>query len=117
MGVIDPADRNPSGYHRFMTVIPPPALESLRARRDEIALLVRRHRGEGFSVFGSVATGADRADSDIDFLVKFAPGSSLTDLLHLQDDLSQLLGRPVDVVSEAALKPRDGHILAEAIAI
>jgi predicted nucleotidyltransferase len=49
--------------------------------------------------------------------VKFAPGSSLTDLLHLQDDLSQLLGRPVDVVSEAALKPRDGHILAEAIAI
>lgn len=70
-----------------------------------------------FSVFGSVATGRDRADSDVDFLVRFAPGSSLVDLLHLQDDLAELLGRPVDVVSEAALKPRDCHILAEAVAI
>lgn len=39
------------------------------------------------------------------------------DLPRLQDELADFLGRPVDVVSEAALKPRDCHILAEAVAI
>ena len=37
------------------------------------------------------------------------------DLLHLQDELSELLGSPVDVVSTGGLKPRDEHILGEAI--
>lgn len=100
-----------------MTAAPLSGLELLRARRDEIAGIVARHNGVRFAVFGSVATGRDQEDSDIDFLVSFAPGSSLLDLLHLQDDLARLLGKPVDVVSEAALKPRDGHILAEAVAL
>lgn len=100
-----------------MTASPPSGLDRLRARRDEIASLVTRHHGVSFAVFGSVATGRDDADSDIDFLVRFAPGSSLLDLLHLQDDLAELLGKPVDVVSEAALKPRDSHIRSEAVAI
>lgn len=93
------------------------SMDVLRSRRDEIAAVVARHHGVSFSVFGSVATGKERADSDIDFLVRFAPGSSLLDLLQLQDELAGLLNKPVDVVSEAALKPRDGHILDEAVAI
>jgi hypothetical protein len=84
-------------------------------RRAEIADLVRRHRGRSVAVFGSVARGEDHAGSDIDFLVHFEPGSSLFDLLHLQDELSELLGNPVDVVSVGGLKPRDEHILEEAI--
>ncbi|HVW31966.1 MAG TPA: nucleotidyltransferase domain-containing protein [Acidimicrobiia bacterium] len=59
--------------------------------------------------------GEDDAGSDIDFLVEFEPGSSLFDLLHLQDDLSELLGVPADVVSAGGLKPRDDHIRLEAI--
>lgn len=51
------------------------------------------------------------------FLVQFEPGSSLFDLLHLQDDLEELLGCPVDVVSVGGLKPRDDLIRAEAIAL
>jgi predicted nucleotidyltransferase len=39
----------------------------------------------------------------------------LFDLLHLSDELERILGRPVDVVSEGALKPRDEHIRAEAV--
>jgi uncharacterized protein len=84
-------------------------------RRAEITELARRHRGRSIAVFGSVARGEDDAGSDIDFLVEFEPGSSLFDLLHLQDDLSELLGVPVDVVSAGGLKPRDHHIRLEAI--
>jgi predicted nucleotidyltransferase len=66
-------------------------------------------------VFGSVARGEDQAGSDIDFLVEFEAGSSLFDLIHLQDELSALLGCRVDVVSVGGLKPRDAHILEEAL--
>lgn len=47
--------------------------------------------------------------------MRFAPGSSLFDLMRLQDELAGLLGRPVDVVSAGALKDRDAHILSEAV--
>lgn len=59
----------------------------------------------------------DTDASDIDILVWFAPGSSLFDLAHLSDELEQILGRPVDVVPEAALKPSDAHIRAEAVRV
>lgn len=85
------------------------------SRRAEIADLARCHRGRSIAVFGSVARGDDHADSDIDFLVDFEPGSSLFDLLHLQDELSALLGCRVDVVSVGGLKPRDEHILGQAL--
>ena len=83
--------------------------------RAEIAALARRHRGRSIAVFGSAARGEDGAGSDIDFLVDFEPGSSLFDLLHLQDELAELLGVPVDVVSVGGLKARDEHIRLEAI--
>ena len=83
--------------------------------RGEITELARRHRGRSIAVFGSVARGDDQAGSDIDFLVDFEPGSSLFDLVHLQDELSALLGCPVDVVAVGGLKPRDQHILEEAL--
>lgn len=87
----------------------------IEQHRAEIADLVRRHRGRSVAVFGSVARCEDDGSSDIDFLVEFDPGSSLFDLLHLQDALSGLLGCPVDVVSAGGLKPRDDHIRREAV--
>ena len=85
--------------------------------RDEIADAVGRHRGRSVAIFGSVARGDDTDDSDIDLLVDFEPGSSLFDLLHLQDELTALLGCPVDVVSAGGLKPRDEHIRREALTL
>jgi predicted nucleotidyltransferase len=64
-----------------------------------------------------VARGDDTDVSDIDFLVLFETGSSLFDLLHLQEDLETLLGRSVDVVSVGGLKERDDHIRREAMSI
>ena len=84
---------------------------------QQIRALVRQHNGRSIQLFGSVARGDAGAGSDIDFLVHFEPGSSLFDLLHLQDDLEALLGRRVDVVSSGGLKERDAHIRREAIAL
>lgn len=92
-------------------------LDLVREHRDEVQAAVERHHGLTFAVFGSAARGDDTEASDIDLLVRFAPGSSLFDLLHLSDELEGILGRPVDVISEAALKPRDGHIRAEAVRV
>ncbi len=78
---------------------------------------MRRHKGRRVSIFGSVARGEERPSSDIDFLVEFEPGSSLFDLLHVRDDLSDLLGVSVGVVSAGGLKDRDDHILREAVPI
>lgn len=92
-------------------------LDEMRDRSAEIRSLVRRHHGIDVAVFGSVARGDEGPASDVDFLVRFDEGSSLLDVLHLRDELSELLKRPVDVVSERALKPRDDRIRAEAIAL
>ena len=85
------------------------------SHRDEIAAAVQRHHGRSIAIFGSVARGEDTDESDIDFLVDFKPGSSLFDLLHLQDELSTILGCAVDVVSSGGLKDRDDHIRNEAV--
>lgn len=84
-------------------------------RRSEIAEIVRRHKGRSVSLFGSTARGEDTASSDLDFLVEFDHDSSLLDLLRMQDELAALLGCSVDVVSTRGLKPRDTHIVAEAV--
>ena len=87
----------------------------VESNRLEILEIVRRHRGRSVSVFGSVARGDERTDSDIDFLVEFEEGSSLFDLLHISEELEALLGTPVDVVSVGGLKERDHHIRSEAV--
>lgn len=89
----------------------------VEVRSDEIHELVRRHHGRGVSLFGSAARGDDHAESDFDFLVEFEPGSSLFDLMDLEEALESLLGSPVDVVSVGGLKDRDDHIRREAVPI
>ena len=89
--------------------------EMLAARRDEILAIVKRHHGRSVAIFGSVARGDDHPGSDIDFLVDFEPGSSLFDLMHITDELTKLLNRPIDVVGLDGLKDRDDHIRREAI--
>lgn len=73
----------------------------------------------GFSrlaVFGSVARGESTPTSDIDFLVEARKGTTMFDLVRLQDVFQQVLSREVDVVSWGGLKPRiDDDIRREAV--
>ena len=70
------------------------------------------------AVFGSVARGEDRPESDVDFLVRMDAERSLLDRIALIHDLEDLLHCKVDVVNERALHHmlRD-QILAEGVAL
>jgi predicted nucleotidyltransferase len=92
-------------------------MEAVENHRDAIHVIAGRYRARSISVFGSVARGDDGPHSDIDFLVEFEPGASLLDLMRIQDDLEELLGCRVDVVSAGGLKDRDDHIRHEAVLV
>ena len=87
------------------------------AHSDEIKALLSQRHAVSIRVFGSVARGEDHEGSDVDFLVEFAPGASILDQVHLEAELRALLNCDVDVVPVGGLKSRDGHVLAEAVAL
>jgi uncharacterized protein len=101
--------------HDAQTAAAAPLRSLVQQRRTAIKRLVAQHGGQRVRLFGSVARGQEHADSDIDLLVDFGPGSSLFDLLHLSQELEALLGHRVDVVSRGGLKARDAAILDEAV--
>jgi predicted nucleotidyltransferase len=74
--------------------------------RDALTSLCRRWQIAELSVFGSVARGSSRADSDVDLLVTFRADAlwSTLDLVDLREELAKLLGRPVDLVEEKAIR-------------
>jgi predicted nucleotidyltransferase len=90
----------------------------LREKREEILRIAARHGARNVRVFGSLARGEADERSDVDFLVEMEPGRSLFDLGGLQYELEQLLGCPVDVVTERGLKPRiRDRVLREAVRV
>jgi uncharacterized protein len=87
----------------------------LRLKRDEILRIAAQRGAHNLRIFGSVARGTASVNSDIDVLVDMELGRSLFDLGGLLSDLQDLLGRPVDVVTEAGLRRRiRARVLAEA---
>lgn len=90
----------------------------VRERRREILDIAARHGAHDIRIFGSVARG-DAADaSDLDLLVRFEPGRSLLDHGGLIDDLEELLGVKVDVVSERGMRDRfRQRVMTEAVAL
>ena len=77
--------------------------EVLDGKREEILRIAAKHGAYNVRVFGSVARGDARPDSDVDFLVQMEDSRSLFDFCHLIDDLENLLGRKVDLVEPAGL--------------
>lgn len=72
---------------------------SLDIDPDTLADFCRRHHIVRLSLFGSHIKGTARPDSDIDLLVEFEPGAriSLFDMAGMEIELSDLLGRKVDL--------------------
>jgi predicted nucleotidyltransferase len=92
-------------------------LDQLRTQREAIAALSRRYGARHVRVFGSVARGEERPDSDVDLLVELDHGYDLfAQRLPLTERLSELLGRRVDLVPEHELNRHlREHVLQEAI--
>lgn len=80
-------------------------LERLNSKRTELMRVAAAHKARSLCVFGSVARGEDKPDSDIDFLVEFEADASLLDLIGLQQDIEALLGRRADVVTPNGVSP------------
>ena len=79
-------------------------LDELRAQRSTIALLCSQYGARRMRVFGSVARGEERPDSDVDFLVEFPRGYDLfAQRLPLTEKLAELLNRRVELIPEHEL--------------
>jgi hypothetical protein len=93
-------------------------LETLRTeRKADILALAERHGARNLRVFGSVARGDNREDSDVDFLVDMDNGRSLFDLIRFKLDLEDLLEMPVEVVTTNSLRYIRDRVLSEARSI
>jgi predicted nucleotidyltransferase len=79
----------------------------LAVDRERLAAICERYGVAQLLIFGSVVRGAARPDSDIDVLYDLLPGHRLGwEIEDLSDELSELFGRPVDLVSRAGLHER-----------
>ncbi len=92
-------------------------LDQLHRQRDAIHAACRQYGARRIRVFGSVARGEERADSDIDFLVDFPIGYDLfAQRLPLTETLSEITGRPLDLIPEHELnKHLREAVLREAV--
>lgn len=80
------------------------ASENLVAH-EELVALCKKYRIRELSVFGSVARGEGKADSDVDLLVEFEAGVVHgLDYFALEEELARLFGRPVDLATKKWLK-------------
>jgi predicted nucleotidyltransferase len=82
-------------------------------QRDEVIRILAGHRMQiravgvkSLALFGSVARGDDRPDSDIDVLVEFHGAATFDQYMDLKFLLEELLGRRVDLVSTKGLRPQ-----------
>jgi hypothetical protein len=85
---------------------------------ERIVPILRRRGIRKAGVFGSIVRGEDSDQSDIDVLVELPRGLSLLDFVSIKLELERTLGRKVDLIEYAGLKPRiRERILREEVAI
>ncbi len=90
----------------------------LKSRREEILQIAAKHGAHNLRIFGSVARGEADSNSDVDLLVEFKRGTTLLGHAALEQELEELLGIKVDVVSERGLRDKiRERVLREAVAI
>jgi predicted nucleotidyltransferase len=85
-----------------------PVGQIISSLQDALPRLRSRYGVQELGLFGSAARGSDDPDSDLDILVRFLPGTSVTlfSFSRLACDLEDLLGRRVDLVEDhAGLRP------------
>lgn len=80
--------------------------------RDRIAVFCERYAISRLAFFGSVLTNDFHPHSDVDVLVSFADNThwSLFDLVTMQEELEDILGRKVDLVERRVIENSDNYI-------
>ncbi|MGH3505973.1 MAG: nucleotidyltransferase family protein [Nocardioidaceae bacterium] len=82
-----------------------PVGRRVSAHRSELLKALDRHGVRNARVFGSVARGDDRDDSDVDLLVELPENTGLLTIARIEAELEAILGTTVDLVSAGGLKP------------
>lgn len=92
-------------------------MSAMELPREEIKAFCQRWRITELSVFGSAVRDDFRPDSDVDLLVTFDPDAhwTLFDMARMRDELKELLGREVDLVSRRGVEASRNPIRREAI--
>jgi hypothetical protein len=90
---------------------------AIRIDKTEIADFCRRWQITEFALFGSVLRDDFGPQSDVDVLVTFSPDArwSLMDHVHIQDELSEVVGRKVDLVSRYGIERSANYLRRRAI--
>ncbi len=73
---------------------------------QSIVPILKQNDVEFAGVFGSRARGDAREDSDLDLLIRFSKPKGFVKFIHLENELAQILGTKVDLVTERSLKSR-----------
>lgn len=73
--------------------------------QGRLAEFCRRHAIVRLRIFGSAARGEERPDSDVDLIADFGGRIGFFELIRAEDDLTELFGRPVDLLTEPGISP------------
>lgn len=76
--------------------------EALQGHRDSVLRIAAGLGARNVRLFGSVLHGEDTEDSDVDLLVDVPKGTTLLDMVRLQNAIEEELGVPVDVLTAVA---------------
>lgn len=92
-----------------------PLLDTLLAKRAEVLDVASRHGASNVRLFGSVARRSETASSDVDILIDLARDRGFSDFLALAEELEELIGRKVDLVTSRGLSPYLKPLIEEEI--
>lgn len=96
--------------------MPLPTNDAIAELKSRVPDFCRRHGITRLEVFGSVARGEAHTGSDIDLLVTFRPGIQLgLDFFSIQDELQELLGSPVDLLTRRSVERSDNPLRRQSI--
>lgn len=90
---------------------------SLHLPLAAISQVCQAHRIKTLALFGSAVREDFHADSDVDVLVEFAPDAApdFAEVVAIQDELEQLIGRPVDLLERKSVEQSRNYIRRRAI--
>jgi predicted nucleotidyltransferase len=78
----------------------------LRQHRKALLASAARHGATNVRIFGSVARGDERPDSDIDMVVDISQKMGLVALIALENEFREILGVPIDLSDSSQLRPK-----------